>query len=104
MQTVNVFFVVNAVNKSNPLTNGNLISERKTATTVNGYLAPLTPLTNYQPFGTSLKPLTYFLAVDAVNKSNLLTNGNLISERKKLLVKNEWLLIWPVRYVDFTNC
>ena len=48
-----------------------------------------------------------FFAVNAVNKFNMLMNGNLINERKKprtelkfqLLVKNEQLLIGPVRYV-----
>ena len=29
MQTVNVFLAVNAINESDPLTNGNLITERK---------------------------------------------------------------------------
>ena len=49
--------------------------------------------------------------VNAVIKSNLLTNGNLINEQKipwtdlkvQLLFKNERLLTGPVRYVNLTN-
>ena len=56
--------------------------------TVNGRLAPLTTLTNWPTlkeksnFCASHKPLTLSLAVNALNKSNTLTNGNLINEPK----------------------
>ena len=52
-----------------------------------------------------------FWAVNAVYKSNTLTNCKLINKREKqwtelkvqLFGKNEWLLIGPVRCNNFTN-
>ena len=65
------------------------------------------PLTK---FGLALRANCIF-GVNAVNKSNTLTNGNLIYNRKKtwaelkgqFLGKNDRLRIVPVRYVNSNN-
>ena len=58
-----------------------------------------------------VQTINVLLAVNAINKSNTLTNSNLINELKnqwtemkvQLLVKKERLLIGPVCYVNFTH-
>ena len=58
-----------------------------------------------------MQTVNVFFAVNAINKSNMSINGNLIYEQKKpwtelkvqLLVKNERLLIGSVHNVNFTK-
>ena len=70
------------------------------------------PLQNFKknlPWTLLTQTVNAFFAVNAVNKSNTLTNCYLINEKTwtelqvQLLVKNELLLIGPFRYINFTN-